>query len=672
MPSSASIGFDGRDLLVKPPTYPSTEVKEILGGRWDKEQKAWVVAATSLNLLQLREWYGDPFLDTAPDFIQDLAKEDWGFERWDDAERAEAEAHPAWETLYPYQRDAVEYLIANPHGASLLGLSPGLGKTPVSVVAANLLEAEKILVLSPVSLARNWEREWNTWSATDDVVKVATAEDKTPGPRITITNHETLREVVLQTENGSLLWPDQVGNQSKIKRWIENGPQIINDKGDPEPARKRIVRVRRDYLEINWDLVIIDESLLVKNRKAQRSQIVKTLTKEVENIFLLSGSPTSKYNDDLYQQMQILFPRGFKSYWRFAETFCVVDRGQWGWSIEGDKPTVSPKHLLRDFMFIRTQEEVLPEIPDYIPKPLPLEFRPAQKRAYETMLDEWIVELENMSPTEHVETPGGEDVLLADEIGLETTSRLGQLVRMQQITSNMATLPKYDNKTGDKTGGFYAPASAKEDALVQLIKDSEIEFPLLVWAWWVPTAHSIKRRLEKEFKDFKVAVVTGKDTGDEKDRRIQAYKNGEYDVLVLQMNVGRYGHTLTNSKTVYYHDRSWDADAWVQSLARVRRIGLEHSPVLYVPHIEGSADDLVELNLLGKIQSIARLTSKELLELLQDLKEGNNKGDGSREDLEISIDGDGEGATISYDPEKGVPSIDALTVHVAKELEKIK
>lgn len=614
--ATPGIELDGKDLLVSPPTYPSKEVKDELGGRWDKGAQAWVLPPTSLNVLKLAEWYGEDFIRTAPDFIQDLAFEEWGFTRWDDEERAHAEAHPDWSNLYPYQKEAVEYCVANPHNCALLGLSPGLGKTVVSIVTADLVEAKRILILAPVSLTKNWQREIDKWSASHFDVHLSRAPKRTVGPEVTVANHEVVQEIVLRDEDGEVTRPDWVRNAKRVKEWVEDGPTEVNDKGKRVPKRRRITQAARQFADVDWDLIICDESLVLKNRKAVKTDVLSTLVKRAERVLLLSGSPTSKYNDDLFRQLQIMFPRGFKSYWRFAEQFCVVNQGVFGWSIDGNRPDVDPKHYLRDFMLMVDQEDVLPDLPDYITKAVPVEFTKRQQRAYETMLEEWVVELEAQDP----KAPAleDEDLTVYDSVGLETSSHLGQMTRLQQITSNMGTLPKV-NAAGEPTGEFYARSSAKEDLLVSLIKEGEIEMPLLVWAWWVPTAKSISQRLAKEFKDLSVGLVVGADSAEDKDATIECYKGGDLDVLILQMNVGKYGHTLTNTRTVFYHDRSFDADAWVQSLRRVRRIGLEHVPVLYLPQIPGSADELIELNLLGKIASISKLTNESLLTLLRNL-----------------------------------------------------
>lgn len=551
-----------------------------------------ILPASSLSVLRLVDRFGDGILEGAPQEIRDLAELEWGFETFADDELEFAQSHPAWSAMYPFQREAIEYLFCNPHAASLLGLSPGLGKAAVSIIAADLLEHSRVLILAPLTLAVNWEREFDRWSKWDRSVQRATAADREPTADVVVCNHEVIQEVVLRDEDGNVFQPEWVTNARRVKAWREEGPTIRNKAGKPELARARVVRVRRDYRDRDWDLVIVDESILLKNRRAVKTDVLAALRKaHGGHVWELSGSPTAKFRDDLFRQLQILAPRMFTAYWRFTEFFCDVERGQWGWKVAGDRPEIDVHSYLRDFVFIRSQEDVLPDLPDYIERSLVLEAPAKQRKALDQMTEEWRADLED-----------------APDDPVEAETWLAYLTRYMQITSNLGTLPLRTKE------GFHKRSSIKEDALADLIEQGDVEFPLLVWTWFVEATHSIAERLEK--LGLNVGHVTGRTNRAVKDSTLEAYRVGDLDALVLQMGVGKYGHTFTNTRTVYYHDRAFDSDAWIQSLKRVRRIGLDHRPVLIVPRVENSADDLIDANLAGKIRSIADMTRAELAALL--------------------------------------------------------
>lgn len=609
MPGHIYMGEDGK-IIVHAPKYPAEEIHEILGGRENKKDRSYSVAPISLNVLKLVEWYGEDILYNAGGDIVGMYECPWGFPGFEALGNSElqerAESHPRWNDLYPFQKEAVEYVVCNPHNGAILGLSPGLGKTPVSVVAMDVIEAYRVLIGAPLTLAKNWGKEIDRWTSFQRSWSRATAEHKDPTTELTITNFETLFFIILRDEDKNTyneLDDPWVRNPRAVKQWIEEGPQKKNPKtGRKEWVRERIVQARPSYASQDWDLLVVDESVLLKNRKAVKTGVIAQLAKYSHNVWLESGSPTAKFRDDLYRSLNIIVPKSFSSYWRFADFFCVVDRGQWGWSIKGDRPDHNPQVYLKDVFFVRNQKDVLPDLPDYIFEPIEIDLNADQEKAFNQMVDEWIVALEAEDEVEVEE--GDED--------LSASSRLAQQTRLLQITSNLCNL--------EKGAGKPMPhSSAKEDLLVDLIRQGEIEFPLLAWTWFKPTTESIDARLEKEFRDLRVTYVHGSLTAEQKDLGIEMYKDGKVDVLILQMGVGKFGHTLTDTRTVFYHDRPFESDAYLQSLRRVKRIGLKHRPRLVVPRAELSADPIVEMNLAGKLQSIAQVASHDLVELLRSL-----------------------------------------------------
>lgn len=591
--TTPGITIKNKELVVVPPKYPSQEIKEVLGGKYDKVRKEWRLPITAWNVQTLIDWYGKEMVAQSDDLVQDLAFDDWGYAGWDISDfgiqlRERAIIHPRWNDLYPFQQEAVEYITTNPHLGCLLALDPGLGKGPVSIVAMDVLEVTKVLIVAPLTLARNWQAEIDKWSDLYRSWSRATRADKDPITECVITNHEVIFEPHFYDEDGYDVLVG--GGPKRQKEWVEKGPLIADPRtGKMVPERKRVVEVRESY-DVDWDLIIVDESVLLKNRRAVKVDMIAQLAKYAKFIWLLSGSPTTRFNNDLFSQMKIIMPRGFKSYWRFTEYFCIVDKGEWGWKVTGDRPDKPPARYLKDFMFIRSQKDVLPELPDYIYDPIEVDLTAKQLKAFDEMMEDWMTMLDNGK------------VVSAD-------IALAQMVRAAQITSNLV------NIGGERS-------SAKENLLMELLDNEEIQFPLLIWTWWVPTAVSVFTRLSEEWmrKSGKfVDYVIGAMSAEEKDDILTDYKGGKVDILVLQMGVGKFGHTLTDTRTVFYHDRYFDADAYFQSLRRVRRIGLDHRPRLIVPRSLHSFDPVVELNLSGKLQSIAKLGNKDLKEMLQSL-----------------------------------------------------
>jgi SNF2 family DNA or RNA helicase len=428
----------------------------------------------------------------------------------------------------------------------LLALSPGLGKTLVSIASAWIRGFKRVLVIAPLALVPNWCEEIEKWYGQyDKEVEVVKVHGSGPpeDPSWVVTNYDTITN-------------------------------------------------RLPLYQRPWDLVICDESVLLKTRKGpdkkkkNRTQKIASLREHTKHLWLLSGSPTTRYADDLYAQFNAMFPGDFSSYWRFAEAYCYVNKGEWGTEITGTRRNINLQREFKDIMFVRHQKDVLPDLPDLLFNTLQVPLAPHQRRYFETMLNDFIIELEN-----------------GDEI--KVNSRIAQLTRLQQIVSHPVNL------------GLQA-GSAKLETLIELLELGEIPTPCILWTHWRETgAHACDRLRDA---GYKVGLVRG-DTKNPQET-IALFKANKLDILVLSLTVGRYGHTLINAQSMVYFDRTFDSDSYLQSLGRVHRIGLDHSTYVLTLHASKTTDDLIRDNLAGKILSVAKITNADLAMLLRSLDKG--------------------------------------------------
>lgn len=437
--------------------------------------------------------------------------------------------------LFNFQRDSVRYLANNPHPGAILVLSPGLGKSAVSIQAAQVREYENILIISPLSLLRVWEREVETWGK--NITAVRAHKEGPLDDKVVVTNYETI------------------------------------------VSRLELYLVRR------WDLIIIDESVMVKSRSTQRFQALKLLRARARRVWLLSGYPISRYADDLWAQLNIIDPKTFSSYWRFTNRYCHVEQTVWGHKITGTREDRQLMRDLADICYVVNMKDVL-DLPAYIPQQIELEFRPDQRKAFDDVKQQFYT-------------------LLDSGAIVDTGSKVAQLLRMQQITSNLATV-----------GGHHS--SCKTDAIVELMENNGIEFPCLIWVHWQETGENLALKLNKALPDRRIGLINGRNTA-QHEEIFESYKSGNSDVLICSMSVGKYGHTLTKTRTIIYHDITWDADAYMQSKDRVRRIGLEQSARLITLKVVGSTDGMVEDNLAGKMPGIAAISNSDLSAILKAL-----------------------------------------------------
>lgn len=537
------LDFNGSEFLLRPPHFPSNAVKDEAQARWDSNRRIWVLPGLTIYAHTVLDMYPQlPITEAAADRLDQARPKQVPWTHMPE------DLDPIYQKLYPFQQEAVSRLVyeslKGPQANQLVVLSPGLGKTVVSLMAARLLHFKNVLVVCIKDLMRQWQDEEEKWFGERTFGKLHKAVPD--GEGWYVANYDTV-----------------VGNNYQSA-----------------------------FLKHKWDLVILDESVLVKNRRTRRFKKLLELRMQGPRIWELSGSPTTRYPDDLWAQMHLLYPEAFRSYWRFAKRYCYTEFNKWsgGETITGTREDRDPADDLKDLMFVKNQKDVLSELPEEIPVLVPVTLTKAQQKAYHEMNEEWITKLES-----------GEKV--------EAKIVLSQMIRLQQITSNLVNIDGPDE-------------SAKADAVADMLEARSFAFPALIWTNWVPGAEALLKRLRKAEPDLRIEWIHGAEgkKGEEyNERTFLDYKAGKVDILILAMPVGKFGHNLQNTHTVIYYDKTWNADDFVQSMHRVKRIGLDHRPVVMTLKAEGTVDEMVEENLAGKLLPISKISQSDLASMLRTL-----------------------------------------------------
>lgn len=511
-------------LIFKPNTYPTSQIRAY-GFRWNAEHKYWE-SSPSIDAIEgtLRLFYEVEIDSTVT--------------KWRKEYEAPIEI-PEFIMNSPakdFQKEPAAVLVKRKR--AMLGLAPGLGKSFCATIAAESMgdSVKRILVVCPLSLVRNWKNEIYKWSGKTAAVwhgaKIETAT------RWVITNYDS------------------------------------------------VVRDTQFYIQQNFDIIIIDESVLVKNRKAKRSQCVKAISKNAKYVWLLSGSPTTKFYDDMWMQLNILDPKRFSSYWKFAEKYCILERNQWGTAIINNAPNSDMliKKDLSDIYYARTQDQVI-NLPPWLFDTIEVPMSDSQYKLYDQMEKEFIATL-----------PSGDNVL--------APIVLTQMLRLIQFASNPVLVGGNNEST-------------KWDAVEEMLEYEEL--PAIIWTTFKATANLLSEKLKKKYK---VAPLTGDTKEEERQKIVDSFQSGGLDVIIAHPGVGKFGFTLTAARTAIYLERGYSGDDYYQSLHRVRRIGTTKSP--HVIHLIASRpnghkgktiDHVIDKVLEFRKNSTLALTSGEVRKL---------------------------------------------------------
>lgn len=228
-------------------------------------------------------------------------------------------------SLYKYQLDGIEKLFSivtkRSEKAAMLCDPPGAGKTPQAIGLLNRLTGNKALVICPASLKENWSREIKKWSTYPLSVQILnSSSDKLDGSDVVIVSYNLA------------------------------------------------VRMVEEISKASYDLLVCDESHLLKSASSQVSRIVLVpLWAKCRYRLLMTGTPLPNGRAvEAYTCFSRCSKEHFGSWDAFKTRYCVEERTRWGVTYPHSKNLPELRELSKAFMVRRTKEEVLGELPGLV------------------------------------------------------------------------------------------------------------------------------------------------------------------------------------------------------------------------------------------------------------------------------------------------------------------
>ena len=242
---------------------------------------------------------------------------------------------------FKHQEEGIEFLLKNLK--CILADDMGLGKTYQSIVAALECNAERVLVVCPASLKINWMREIQNFC---DDVSIIKGKHWDPS-RFTIINYDILKNFHTIEERGK-----------KYEEW----------------------ELRREIVEFNPDLIILDDAHFIKNHKSIRGKILKDIAKKFppDRVWLLTGTPIANRPMDYYNLLTIIDSPVADNWVHYARTYCEGIRfkkgGRYIWVTTGASNLEELSSKTKHTVLRRKKEEVL-DLPDKLITPIYLELQ---------------------------------------------------------------------------------------------------------------------------------------------------------------------------------------------------------------------------------------------------------------------------------------------------------
>jgi SNF2 family DNA or RNA helicase len=466
---------------------------------------------------------------------------------------------------FDHQRKALEDSWAADYYALFMEMGTGKSKVAIDTIGA-LYEAKRVsaaLILAPKGVYDNWVKGEIPTHLPDDIERMVVRWTPSTAKKF-------------QDEMKSLVYEPFDG----LKVFVMNVEALSTPRG---------TKAAYMFLTKNpANIMVVDESTTIKNRKATRTKNIMMLAKEAKYRRILTGSPVTKSPMDLYSQCAVLSSNalGFNSYYAFQNRYALVQKRKMGTrafqEIVGYR-RLDELNLKLDRFSNRILKEQCLDLPDKMYMRRDVALTDEQKRVYIQMKKLALAKLEN-----------GE---LAT-----TASVLTQIMRLQQICC-----------------GFLQPddgeiQSLDNNRLKELLEiTDELQGKAIIWASYTHDIQQIADALRDRFGPEAVATYYGATAQDERQEIVERFQDklNPLRFFVGQPRTGGYGITLTAANTVVYYSNSYDLEIRLQSEDRAHRIG-QNNKVTYIDLVSpDTIDEKILKALRGKIDLAGKVLGEE-------------------------------------------------------------
>jgi SNF2 family DNA or RNA helicase len=345
---------------------------------------------------------------------------------------------------------------------------------------------------------------------------------------------------------------------------------------------------------VKWDHLIADEVQFAKNRKAQRTKILKRVKAFKKTG--CTGTPADNHPQDFWSILNWLFPRKFTSYWVFYDRYLDWEQHPYsGYRIVKGVKNIDELHKsMAPFYIRRKLTDVVDNMPPKTRHEVRVQLSPRQRKDYDSMHKHQVARIGERNEE------------------LVVTYKIAMFIRLQQMTLGTVELDWSDfdlGKAADPKIKIAEP-SPKLDAAFEIIETAQDEDESIVV---FTQFKDVVRLVVERCKRLKIPVssITGEMSDQKKrDAQVASFQSGKTKVFVGTIGAAGTSITLTAAHTLMFTDRAWNPGVNEQAEDRIWRIG-QHNACRIIDIV---ADDTIDDDRLRKIWEKARWVN-EIVEL---------------------------------------------------------
>ena len=416
-----------------------------------------------------------------------------------------------------HQKEAIQKLVENKK--FILADDMGLGKTTSTIIAGLETGAKKILIICPATLKINWKREIENYS--DRPIFISEGKQFSTEHDFVIVNYD-----------------------------------IMKNFHDPKKKDESLILMSK------FDLVIIDEAHYIKNAQAQRTKLINDITKSVDRLWLLTGTPMTSRPIDYFNLLSLIDSPVAKNWMAYVIRYCAGFQFKVGprkiWNVQGASNLEELRDRTAGLTLRRLKENVL-DLPDKIITPVYLRLK---SKVYEEVMGDYYNWYEK-NPEE----------------SKSLTVQFTKLTKVRQII-----------------------ADEKISQTIEIAENIiEQDKKVIIFCNFTDSLNKITEHFGKA-----AVKLDGSMSKHERQFSVDQFQeNDKVKVFVGNIKAAGVGITLTSAEAVIFNDLSFLPSDHAQAEDRAYRYGQKNNVLVYYPIFENTIEGIIYDILHNKKQVIA-------------------------------------------------------------------
>lgn len=418
--------------------------------------------------------------------------------------------------LMPHQLRALEFCEEHPN--PFLAMAMRTGKTLTAIrYARRKYPGGKFLVVAPLTVLIPWAKELD---------------------------NEALKAQALLVGDKAVLVSE------KRPGWYLVGPAAL--------------KVNSYLLREDWDMLIVDESTVIRNPAAQITQYLNHHIVSAKERMCLSGWPCPESEMDWFEQLRFLHGSfmGCKNYYQWRRKY-FVNFG-YVWHPRPGTSTAIKQALQGKVFFLSAKEAGMPNA--FVEELRYVKMYKEQKEIYEQVEKDFAATYSG----KHMSTKW---VPVRD-------------LRLHQIASGEVC---WDDKSSSRF-------DHKSRELIKLVEGELCKEQIVVFFRFDDGVDTAYRAFVE--RGCPVVRVTGSTPYAERQTAINAFQEGRARVILLQAECGKYGLDLSSSSVAIFYSQGYSFEVWAQCRQRLAHPS-KKSPNLLIYLV---SEDTIETQILPALK----------------------------------------------------------------------